>query len=135
VEQLREVGVEGEVHVEGEGDGDGEWDAERMAETISYLLECALHAAPEDAGVRVRWRGDPGGISLTVERPARPGEPESGTDADFGARLGAGPEESVKMAVARHVVLGHGGALARFGSGRAVAYAAVLPRWPSGEAG
>jgi hypothetical protein len=44
--------------------------------------------------------------------------------------IGAGPEESVKAAVARRVILQHGGTLARFGTSRTVAYVALLPRRP-----
>lgn len=128
VEQLREAGSDDEIRVDGEGSGGGAWDPERLAEAISYLLECALHAAPEDGGIRLRWTGGKRDVVLAVERPTRAGEAKAGIDLDFGARIGAGPEESVKVAVARRVVLQHGGTLARFGASRAVAYVVVLPR-------
>jgi hypothetical protein len=128
VEQLREAGIEDEIGRENEGSGEGVWDAERLSEAISYLLECALHARPEDSGIQLHWRGGPREVVLTIERSARTGEAKSGVDLEFGAAIGAGPEESVKAAVARRVILQHGGTLARFGTSRSVAYVAVVPR-------
>jgi hypothetical protein len=93
IEQLREAGIDDEIRREGEGNGEGVWDAEQLSEAISYLLECALHAGPDDAGVHLRWSGGPREIVLTIERPARPGEAQSGIDLEFGAALGAGPED------------------------------------------
>jgi signal transduction histidine kinase len=128
VAQLREAGIEDEIVREDEGSGEGVWDAERLSEAVSYLLECALHAGPDDAGVALRWRGRPGEIVITIERSAGPGEARRGIDLEFGAAIGAGPEESVKAAVARRVILQHGGTLARFATGRSVAYVVLLPR-------
>jgi hypothetical protein len=133
VEQLREAGIEDEIGREGEGNGEGVWDAERLSEAISYLLECALHAGPDDAGVQLRWTGGPREIVLTIERSARSGEAQRGIDLEFGAEIGAGPEESVKAAVARRVIDQHGGTLARFGTSERVAYVALLPRRPPEE--
>jgi hypothetical protein len=128
IEQLREAGIEDEIGRENEGSGEGVWDAERLSEAISYLLECGLHAGPEDTGVQLHWRGGPREIVLTIERSARTSEAQSGIDLEFGAEIGAGPEESVKAAVARRVILQHGGTLARFGTARSVAYVVLLPR-------
>jgi hypothetical protein len=128
IEQLREAGIEDEIGRDNEGSGEGVWDAERLSEAISYLLECALHAGPEDTGVQLHSRGGPREIVLTIERSARTGEAKSGIDLEFGAAIGAGPEESVKAAVARRVILQHGGTLARFGTALSVAYVVLLPR-------
>jgi hypothetical protein len=128
VEQLRDAGLHGEIACGGEGDGAGVWDPERLSQAISYVLECALDAAADEDGLRLHWRGGTRDVVLTVTRSARPGEAQSGMDVDWGARIGAGPEDGVKTAVARRIVVQHGGTLARFGTSRAVAYVAVLPR-------
>jgi hypothetical protein len=133
IEQLREAGIDDEIHREGDGNGEGVWDAERLSEAVSYLVECALHANPEGSGIEVRWRGAPREIVLTIERAARSGEAQTGIDLEFGAEVGAEPEESVKAAVARRVILQHGGTLARFGTSQTVAYVALLPRRPPEE--
>lgn len=128
VELLREVGIDREIGVEGEGTAEGEWDPERLSAAISLLLECAHDAALDDRGaVQLRWRGGPEDVVLTIERAASPGE-RSGIDLELGAKFGLGPERGVKAAVARRVILGHGGTLARFATARAVAYVALLPR-------
>lgn len=133
IEQLREAGVQGEITLRSEGDGEGVWDAERLSQAISYLLECALGAAPDASGVRLRWTGEPGEIVLVVERSAAPDDAENAMDVEWGATVGAGPEDGVKAAVARRIVVGHGGTLARFASSRSVAYVAALPRRGSRE--
>lgn len=124
---LREVGIDQEIACEGEGSAEGDWDPERLSGAISLLIECALDAGLDGAGVQLRWRGGPEDVVLVVERTAVPGE-EPGIDLDFGSELGVGPERAVKAAVARRVILRHGGTLARFATSRAVAYVALLPR-------
>lgn len=128
LEQLREVGVRGEIACEGEGNGEGAWDAERLSQAISYLVECALAASPDESGVSLHWRGGPRHVVLAVERPAATDDTESGMDLEWGATVGAGPEDGIKAAVARKIVLGHGGTLARLAARSGVAYVAVLPR-------
>lgn len=127
LELLREVGIDHEIVVEGEGGAEGDWDPERLSAAISLLLECALDAGQGDAAVQLRWRAGPEDVVLSIERAASPGE-QRGIDLEFGAEFGVGPERGVKAALARRVVLGHGGTLARFATSRAVAYVALLPR-------
>ncbi len=127
IELLREVGVGDAIDHEGEGNGAGDWDPDRLSGAISLLLECALESGLADAGVQLRWRGGPGDVVLIIERAASPGE-QSGIDLEFGAGFGVGPERGVKAAVARRIIFGHGGTLARFATSRAVAYVALLPR-------
>lgn len=133
IEQLREAGIDGEIACEGEGDGECFWDAERLSQAVSYLVECALGADPEESGVQVTWRGGPREIVLVVQRSASPRDAERGMDVGWGADVGAAPENGVKVAVARRIVLGHGGTLARFATSTAVAYVAVLPRQGVGD--
>ena len=133
VEELREAGVHGEITYEGDGDGGGVWDAGRLSQAISYLVECAFDAGPEEPGVRLHWSGGPRDIVLVVERSAAADDTERGMDLEWGAAVGAGPEEGVKASVARKIVLAHGGTLARFAASRTVAYVAVLPRRGPGD--
>jgi signal transduction histidine kinase len=133
IAQLREAGLDHEIACEGEGDGEGVWDPERLVQAISYLIECAAEAAPEEPAVRVSWRGGPREIVLVVERAASGRDAGSGIDLEWGTAVGARPEHGVKAAVARRIVLGHGGTLARLATARAVAYVAVLPRRTPGE--
>jgi K+-sensing histidine kinase KdpD len=130
LEQLRDAGVDAPIACEGDGDPDGTWDPERLAQAVSYLLECALECGPDGAPVRLAWSGAPAEVVLVVERPAAEGETDTGLDLEWGERVGGGPEDGVKAAVARRVVLAHGGTLARFAASGAIAYVAVLPRAP-----
>lgn len=135
VDQLRDAGIHGEIACDGDGDGEGVWDAERLSQALSYLLECALDAGAgeEEPAVRLRWTGGPRAVVVVVERGDAGDAGGSGMDLEWGAVAGAGPEGGVKAAVARRIVLGHGGVLARFAAPRTVAYVAVLPRGAGDE--
>ena len=129
VEQLRELGVDDPIAVDGYGSGAGVWDPHRLAQAISYLVEAALAAAPADTVIRVRWRGTEGEVLLVVDRDARP-EDAAGAriDPDFGAAAGTGPEDGVRTFVARKILDQHGATLARFATDETVTLVAVIPR-------
>lgn len=129
VAQVREAGIADAVCFTHEGDGAGVWDPERLSQAISLLVECAASAAPvDDPEVRVHWKGGDGEVLLVVERSAGLDEAQVGIDLEWGGVLDGGSEDGVRSVVARAILLGHGGSLARFASPCAVAYVACLPR-------
>lgn len=129
VAELREVGEEGEVAFEGEGDLRGTWDAERLAQAISYLVELALAGSRPGAAVRLRAHGEAGDVLIRVEHDtfARD-DRRAWLDVHFGAELQAGPEHGFRATLARRIVARHGGSLARFVKRTRTSYVAVLPR-------
>lgn len=135
VAELREVGEEGEVAFEGEGDLRGTWDAERLAQATSYLVELALAGSRPGAPVRLRAHGEAGDVLIRVEHDTFAREAGSaGLDVHFGSELRAGPEHGFRAALARRIVAQHGGSLARFVARRSTSYVAVLPRGPLPDA-
>ncbi len=130
VAQLQEAGIALALRRTHDGDGDGTWDGERLAHAVSHLLECAAAAAPPEAPeVRLHATDSGGDVRLVIERAMEPAGEEAGVDVEWGELDGA-REGGVGAALARAVVVGHGGTLARFAAGGTVAYVAVLPRQP-----
>jgi len=104
-----------------------------IAQAISYLVECAAGAAPvDDPEVRRHWKGGAREVLLVVERSAGSGDRQDGIDLEWGGAVEGNPESGVRGALARAIVLGHGGSLARFASACNVAYVVCQPRRASG---
>ncbi len=134
VAQLEEAGIALALRRTHDGVGEGSWDAERLAHAVSHLLECAAAAAPPEAPeVRLHATDSGGDVRLVIERAMEPAGEEAGVDVEWGAELDGAREGGVGAALARSVIVGHGGTLARFAAGGTVAYVAVLPRRPPGE--
>jgi hypothetical protein len=114
-----------------EREGSGEWDAGRMTYAVTILLEDALKRAGEKDAVSLRWREHDGEVVLRVgyPRPLARGDRfvtffEEGVRPD-GADDGVG---TLRIVVARKIVLQHGGHLARIRTRAATTYVATLPR-------
>lgn len=123
IEELREAGFSGRISYEAEGEGAGEWDPGRLAQAISYLVELAGEVGARGDPVVLRWRGDDDAVVLRVE--AGPGGVPSGIDPEWGDDV----EGGLKAFLARRIVLGHGGVLARFTASGSLTFAMVLPRF------
>jgi signal transduction histidine kinase len=117
-------------------EGSGEWDAGRVTYAITILLEDALKRTAADQPVSVRWREHDGEVVLRVgyPRPLARGDRfvtyfEEGVRPD-GADDGVG---TLRIVVARKIVLQHRGHLARIRTRAGTTYVATLPRSASVE--
>jgi signal transduction histidine kinase len=117
-------------------EGSGEWDAGRVTYAITILLEDAVKRTAADQPVSVRWREHDGEVVLRVQypRPLARGDRfvtyfEEGVRPD-GADDGVG---TLRIVVARKIVLQHRGHLARIRTRAGTTYVATLPRSASAE--
>ncbi|HEX8825519.1 MAG TPA: PAS domain-containing sensor histidine kinase [Archangium sp.] len=72
MEEVRLSHPERELQVEHVGDGQGEWDADRIAQLLTNLVNNALYHGLEDAPVRVRVQGEPESVALSVHNQGKP---------------------------------------------------------------
>jgi signal transduction histidine kinase len=118
-------------------DGAGEWDARRVAYAVTILLEDAVQRCEGAGPVSLRWREYEDEVVLRVQfaRPLERGDRfityfEEGVRPD-------GSDDSVgtlRLVVARKIVLQHGGRLARVRTRAGTCYVATLPRSGAGAA-
>ena len=54
-----------------EGNGSGEWDADRLTQLLTNLLQNALKYSPTDTPVRLRLAGDDSGISMAIHNEGK----------------------------------------------------------------
>jgi PAS domain S-box-containing protein len=137
VDEVRLAWPERRLEVESRGDGRGLWDADRLAQVITNLVNNALEYSPGHCPVWVRTHGTRDAVVLSVhnagpaippELRARLFEPMKGRDAT-GARerrgLGLG------LFIVKHIVDAHGGGLRVHSSdSEGTTFRVRLPRWP-----
>jgi K+-sensing histidine kinase KdpD len=112
-------------------EGVGEWDARRVAYAMTILLEDALKRTSAEERVSLRWREHDGVVVLRVQfpRPLERGDRfvtyfEDGVRPD-GADDTVG---TLRIVVARKIILQHRGHLARIRTRAGTTYVATLPR-------
>ncbi len=115
VEEVQLSFPEREIRFEHRGDGRGSWDADRLAQVLTNLLNNALRYSPAEAPVSVRVRGEAERLDLEVHNPgpAIPAEVlgrlfqplQRGTSHDDpgGRSVGLG------LFIVQHIVHAHGG--------------------------
>lgn len=120
-----------------EREGSGEWDARRIAYAITILLEDAVKRCDGAGPVSLRWREYEDEVVLRVQfpRPLSRGDRfvtyfEDGIRPD-GADDTVG---TLRLVVARKIVLQHQGHLARVRTRAGTTYVVTLPRSPAAAA-
>ncbi len=132
VEDVRSrLAAEIEYAPDPELDGSGEWDARRVGYAVTILLEDAIKRCDGAGPVSLRWREYEDEVVLRVQfpRPLARGD-RFVTYFEEGVRPD-GAEDTVgtlRLVVARKIVLQHGGQLARVRTRAGTAYVATLPR-------
>lgn len=123
---------------DGELEGAGEWDPRRITYALTILLEDALKRTGPGERVSLRWREHDGVVVLRVEypRPLDRGDRfvtyfEDGVRPD-GADDTVG---TLRIVVARKIMLQHRGHLARIRTRAGTTYVATLPRSAAVDAG
>lgn len=124
-------GAEIEYAPDPDREGSGEWDARRVSYAVTILLEDAVRRSGGAGPVSLRWREYEDEVVLRVQfpRPLERGDRfvtyfEEGVRPD-GADDTVG---TLRLVVARKIVLQHGGHLARVRTRVGTAYVATLPR-------
>ncbi len=117
------------------GDARGEWDADRLAQILTNLVNNALSYSPEQSPVRVETLGEADAVVLSVHNagPAIPPEqvprlfqPMKRGGVKQGHGLGLG------LFIVKHLVDAHGGALqVRSVEGDGTTFTVRLPRRPA----
>ncbi|WP_426756631.1 PAS domain-containing sensor histidine kinase [Myxococcus sp. Y35] len=113
VEEVRLARPERTLELECRGDGHGLWDADRLAQVITNLVNNALNYSPERCAVRVRTHGVRDSVLLTVHNQGGPIDPELRTrlfepmkrPERKGSRGGLG----LGLFIVKHIVDAHGG--------------------------
>jgi signal transduction histidine kinase len=115
VEEVQLAQPHRQLVLEQSGDGQGEWDADRLAQLITNLVNNALTYGCEDCAVHVRTRGGPDGVQLSVHNTGAP------ISAELMAQLfqpfkrgegkGARGNHSIGLGlfIVKHIVDAHGG--------------------------
>jgi signal transduction histidine kinase len=117
VDEVQLANPERRLVIECSGDGRGLWDADRLAQVITNLVNNAIHHSMEQGPVRVRTHGTHGAVALAVHNlgPPIPSELRSRLfepmkraerkDARDSRGLGLG------LFIVKHIVDAHGGGL------------------------
>jgi PAS domain S-box-containing protein len=124
------------------GDAQGEWDADRLAQVLTNLVNNALSYSPEESPVRVETRGEAEAVVLSVHNagPAIPPEqvPRLFQPMKRGERTGEkqGHGLGLGLFIVKHLVDAHGGTLeVRSAEGQGTTFTVRLPRRPSAQGG
>ncbi len=113
VDEVRLARPERRLVHECRGDGHGLWDADRLAQVITNLVNNALSYSPERCVVRVRTRGLRDSVVLSVHNQGEPIDPEQRLrlfepmkrPERKGSRGGLG----LGLFIVKHIVDAHGG--------------------------
>lgn len=112
-------------------EGAGEWDAGRITYAVTILLEDALKRTKPEEPVSLRWREYDGVVVLRVGFPHALGRGDRFvTYFEDGVRPDGADDKAgtLRIAVARKIVLQHRGHLARIRTRAGTTYVATLPR-------
>lgn len=114
-----------------EREGAGEWDARRVGYAVTILLEDALKRSEGAGPVSLRWREHEHDVVLRVQfpRPLARGD-RFVTYFEDGVRPDGADDRvgTLRLVVARKILLQHGGHLARVRTRAGTCYVATLPR-------
>jgi PAS domain S-box-containing protein len=100
-----------------EGGGMGAWDADRLAQVLSNLLNNALQYSPPDSPVEVETRGEPDALVLQVHNQGAPIPPEELPTLFEPMRRAQQPGRPPRrglglgLYIVHHLVAAHGGSL------------------------
>jgi sigma-B regulation protein RsbU (phosphoserine phosphatase) len=106
------------IAVESQGDLNGDWDADRLAQVVSTLIENAIRHGAADAPVSVRVGGSARAVALAVHNtgPPIPNEltrvlfdlfRQGERDSKASSASGLGP----RLDISRQIVSAHGGTI------------------------
>ncbi len=116
---------------DGDLEGAGEWDPRRLAYAITILLEDALKRTSPEEPVSLRWREHDGVVVLRVQFPrALERGDRFVTYFEDGVRPDGADDAvgTLRLVVARKIMLQHRGHLARIRTRAGTTYVATLPR-------
>ncbi|MDQ7981331.1 HAMP domain-containing sensor histidine kinase [Paraburkholderia sp. SARCC-3016] len=134
--ELSALHMDEEIRWNSGGDLAGEWDAARLAQVITNLLENAIEHGRRGAVVRLSTRGEADSVYIVVSNEGEP-IPDSELDRLFdplirrstqteprraGAGLGLG------LFIARQIVVSHGGNISAASDANATSFTVRLPR-------
>ncbi len=112
-------------------EGAGDWDARRVAYAVTILLEDAVKRCEGAGPVSLRWREHEDEVVFRVQfpRPLARGD-RVVTCFEEGVRPDGADDRvgTLRLAVARKIVLQHGGQLSRVRTRAGTCYVAALPR-------
>jgi signal transduction histidine kinase len=111
--------------------GRGEWDPTRVAYAVAILLEDALERTGAAERVRLRWREHDTDAVVRVHYPRPLAEGDQIVSMFEGGVTPDGADDRVgtlRLVVARKIVLQHGGSLGRVRTRAGTTYVATLPR-------
>jgi signal transduction histidine kinase len=137
-EELRSAHPGRELVVEAGGDLDGAWDADRLQQVASNLINNALCYGSPDEPVRVALRGEDGQVVLSVHNGGAP-IPDAIREALFDpfrrGREGAAPASpsglGLGLYITRELVRAHGGSIdLQSTESSGTTFTVALPRAP-----
>lgn len=139
VEEVRLTHPGRDVLLEVSGDGRGEWDADRLAQLLTNLLNNALEHGLEEEPVRLRVSGGPDGVVLEIHNRGTPIPPDALPHLFEPMRRGAGAVRSSKhksvglgLFIVQQIVLAHGGTIEVSSSeAEGTTFTVRLPRHPA----
>jgi hypothetical protein len=111
-------------------EGAGEWDGGRVAYAVTILLEDALKRTSASEPVSLRWREHDGVVVLRVQYPRALARGDRFvTYFEEGVRPDGADDTvgTLRIVVARKIMLQHRGQLARIRTRAGTAYVATLP--------
>ncbi|SEM80389.1 PAS domain S-box-containing protein [Stigmatella aurantiaca] len=135
VEEVRLAHPDRDVHLTASGPGQGAWDADRLAQVITNLVNNALAYSPLDSAVRVETHGEEDALLLRVHNAGAPIPPElmprlfepltRGADKVTSASRSIG----LGLYIVNHIVQAHGGRIdVRSSADEGTAFTVRLPR-------
>ncbi|MFP2903917.1 PAS domain-containing protein [Pyxidicoccus sp. 3LFB2] len=117
VDEVQLANPERRLDIQCGGDGRGLWDADRLAQVITNLVNNAIHYSPEHCPVRVRTHGTRDAVALAVHNPgsAIPAELRSRLFEPMKRAERKGTRDSrglgLGLFIVKHIVDAHGGTL------------------------
>ncbi|MDY7225964.1 sensor histidine kinase [Hyalangium rubrum] len=138
VEEVQQAHPQRQLVLEQSGDAQGEWDADRLAQLITNLVNNALTYGPQHCAVRIRTQGRKDAVTLSVHnlgapiptemlprlfQPLKRGE----------ARGGGGSSHSIGLGlfIVKHIVDAHGGRISVYSTeANGTTFTVRLPRHP-----
>jgi len=138
VEEVRLVHPEQDIELECSGEGQGEWDADRLAQLVTNLLNNAVLHGQENEPVQVRVSGGPDTVSISVHNWGPPIPPEALPHLFEPMRRGAGASRpkgnksvGLGLYIVQQIVHAHGGSIEVDSSAQqGTTFRVCLPRHP-----
>jgi signal transduction histidine kinase len=135
VEEVRLAHPGRDVRFTSSGPGQGEWDADRLLQVITNLVNNALAYSPLDTPVQVETRGEPDAVLLHVHNAGPPIPPELMPrlfePMTRGANQVSAASRSIGLGlyIVNNIVRAHGGRIdVRSSEGEGTAFTVRLPR-------